>query len=154
MKKLFACVGLLLITTPVLAELTSEDIRIIREEVTTIVKAENAELEKRMLKYVDLKFEILDTKFTTKLGEIDTKFTTKLGEIDTKFTTKFEAVDKKQNFILILVTSLIALIVLAVGIPQIIIALREKDHGALEAQIRSLQEKVELLEQTQLAKSR
>ena len=146
--------SVLVITAPVFAELTPEDIRIIREEVTKIVKAENAELEKRMQTYVDLKFEVLDTKFTTKLTELDTKFTTKLAELDTKFTTKLEDVEKRQMFILILVTGLIALIVLAVGIPQIIIALKQKDHGALEAQIRSLQEKVELLEQTQLAKPR
>lgn len=130
MKILFLLVVLLLVAAPVFAELTSEDIRIIREEVTKIVKTENAELEKRMQKYVDLKFEILDTKFTEKFG----------------------AVDKKQNFILILVTGLIALIVLAIGIPQIIVALRQKDYNALEAQVKSLQEKVELLEEIRLVK--
>ena len=102
MKILFLFVVFLVVTTPVFAELTPQDVRIIREEVTNIVKTENAELEKRMQNYVDLKFEILDTKFTE----------------------KFEAVDKKQTFILILVTGLIALIVLAIGIPQIIAALR------------------------------
>ena len=150
MKILFRWVVLLLATTPVFAELTPQDIRIIREEVTNIVKTENAELEKRMQEYVDLKFEILDTKFTTKLGEIDTKFTTKLGEIDTKFTTKLEEVQERQTFILILVTGLIALIVLAIGIPQIIAALRQKDYNALEAQVKSLQEKVEHLEKIRL----
>ena len=99
-----------------------------------------------MQTYVDLKFEILDTKFTTKLAEIDTKYTAKLAEIDTKFTTKLEDVEKRQTFLLILVTSLIALIVLAIGIPQIIVAFRQKDYNALEAQVKSLQEKVELLE--------
>ena len=130
MKMLFLLVVFLLVTAPVFAELTPQDIRIIREEVTNIVKTENAELEKRIQGYVDLKFEILDTKFTE----------------------KFEAVDKKQTFILILVTGLIALIVLAIGIPQIIAALRQKDYNALEAQVKSLQEKVEHLEEIQLAK--
>ena len=45
MKILFLLVVLLLITAPVFAELTPEDIRIIREELTKIVKTENAELE-------------------------------------------------------------------------------------------------------------
>ena len=71
MKILFLFVAFLIITAPVFAALTPEDIRIIREEVTAIVKAENAELEKRMQGYVDLKFEVLDTKFTTKFEGID-----------------------------------------------------------------------------------
>ena len=149
MKLLFAAVAFLLITAPLFAELTPQDIRIIREEVTAIVEAKNAELEKRLREYVDLKFEALDTKFTTKFEALDTKFTTKFEALDTKFTTKFEAVDKKQNFILILVTSLIALIVLAVGVPQIIVAFRQKEHEVLKIQLESLQEKVALLERTQ-----
>ena len=159
MKILFAFVLLLLVAAPALAELTPEDIRIIREEVTAIVKAESADLEKRMQAYMDLKFEVLDTKFTTKLAEMDTKFTTKLAEMDTKFTTKFEAIDKqfegvdrKQNIILIFVTGLIGLIVLAIGVPQIIMALRQKDYRVLKAEIKSLQEKIKLLEETQLVK--
>ena len=151
MKILFVFVAFLLVTDPVFAALSPEDIRIIREEVTAIVKAENAELEKRMQGYVDLKFEVLDTKFTTKFEGIDKQF----EGIDKQFEgidKQFEAVDKKQNFILTLVTSLIALIVLAIGIPQIIIALKQKDYRALEDQIKTLQEKVELMEETRLVK--
>ena len=79
--------------------------------------------------------------------------------MDTKFTTKFEAIDKqfegvdgKQNIILIFVPGLIGLIVLAIGVPQIIMALRQKDYRVLEAEIKSLQEKIKLLEETQLVK--
>ena len=147
MKILFPFALFLLVAAPALAELTPEDIRVIREEVTAIVKAENADLEKRMQAYVDLKFEILDTKFTTKLAEMDTKFTTKLAEMDTKFTAKFEAVDGKQNIILIFVTGLIGLIVLAIGVPQIIMALRQKDYRVLEGQIKNLEDKIRFLEE-------
>ncbi len=136
MKILFPFALFLLVAAPALAELTPEDIRVIREEVTAIVKAENADLEKRMQAYVDLKFEILDTKFTTKLAEMDTKF-----------TAKFEAVDGKQNIILIFVTGLIGLIVLAIGVPQIIMALRQKDYRVLEGQIKNLEDKIRFLEE-------
>ena len=128
MKTLFVFITLLLFVKPTFAELTPEDIRAIREEVTKIVKTENDALEKRLREYVDLKFEILDTKFTT----------------------KFEDVSKQQTLILILVPGLIALIVVAIGIPQIIIALKQRTQGALEAEIKTLREKVELLEQTRL----
>ena len=150
MKTLFVFITFLLFVHPAFAQLTPEDIRIIREEVTKIVKTENDALEKGLREYVDLKFEILDTKFTTKLSELDTKFTTKLSELDTKFTTKFEDMEKRQTLILILVTSLIALIVLAIGIPQIIIAFKQRNQDALEAEIKTLREKVELLEQARL----
>ena len=157
MKTLFTLIIFLLLVQLAFAELTPEDIKIISD----IVKEENAATEKRLREYVDLKFEILDTKFTTKLSELDTKFTTKLNELDTKFTTKlneldtkfttnFESVDKRQTLILILVTSLVGLIVLAIGIPQIIIALKQRDQGVLETEIKTLREKVELLEQTRL----
>lgn len=46
MKILFAFVVRLQVPAPVFAGLTPGDIRIIREEVTVIVKIENAELEK------------------------------------------------------------------------------------------------------------
>ena len=138
-KTLFALITLLVFVQPAFAALTPDDIQIIREEVTKIVKEQNDTLEKRLREYVDLKFEVLDTKFTTKFEALDTKVTTLFGEVD-----------KRLTYILILVTSLIALIVLAIGIPQIIITLKQKDQGALEAEIKTLREKVELLEQTRL----
>ena len=137
MKTLFALTILLLLTQPVFAELTPTDIKTISD----IIKKENALLETRLREYVDLKFEVLDTKFTTKLAELDTKF-----------TTKFDGLSRQLTFVLILVTGLIALIVVAIGIPQIIIARKQKDQSALEAEIKILREKIELLEQTRLVK--
>lgn len=142
MRILFTFVVLLLCATPVFAELTLEDIKIISD----IVKRENAATEKRLREYVDLKFEILDTKFTTKLSELDTKFTTKFKGVDEQFKTARDG----QKLLLILVTGLIGLIVLAIGIPQTIIALKQRNQAALEAEVKSLREKVEHLEQTRL----
>ena len=139
MKSLFALILLLLLVQPASAQLMPEDIRIIREEVTKIVKAENDALEKRLREYVDLKFEVLDTKFTTKFEKLDTKF-----------TTKFDGLSRLQTIVVILVTGLMALIVVAIGIPQIILARKQRGQEALEAEIKTLREKVELLEQTRL----
>ena len=150
MKSLFALILLLLLVQPASAQLMPEDIRIIREEVTKIVKAENDALEKRLREYVDLKFEVLDTKFTTKFEELDTKFTTKFEKLDTKFTTKFDGLSRLQTIVVILITGLIALIVVAIGIPQIILARKQRGQETLEAEIKTLREKVELLEQTRL----
>ena len=148
MKTLFALITLLVFVQPAFAALAPDDIQIIREEVTKIVKDQNDALEKRLREYVDLKFEVLDTKFTTKLAELDTKFTTKFETVENQFKTVHDG----QKLLLILVTGLIALIVIAIGIPQIIITLKQKDQGALEAEIKTLREKIELLEQTRLVK--
>ena len=104
MKTLFALTILLLLAQPVFAELTPTDIKTISD----IIKKENALLETRLREYVDLKFEVLDTKFTTKLAELDTKF-----------TTKFDGLSRQLTFVLILVTGLIALIVVAIDIKTI-----------------------------------
>lgn len=146
MKTLFTLTIFWLVVQPAFAELTPEDIKIISD----IVKKENAATEKRLRAYLDLKFEIFDTKFTTKLNELDTKFTTKLDALDTKFTANFESVEKRQTLTLILATSVFSLIVLAIGIPQII-ALTQRDQGVLEGEIKTLREKVELIEKTRLA---
>lgn len=133
MRILFTFIVLLLFVAPVFAELTPADIKIISD----IVKRENAITEKRLREYVDLKFEILDTKFTTKFEGVDEQFKT---------------VREGQKLLLILVTGLIGLIVVAIGIPQIIIAFKQRDQGALAAEVKSLREKVERLEQTRLVR--
>lgn len=128
MKSIFALLLLLLLVHPAFAQLTPDDIRVIREEVTKIVKAENDARETRMREYIDLKFDLQDTKFTSKI----------------------EGLNRQLTIVVILVSGLIALIVVAIGIPQIIIARKQRGQEALEAEIKTLREKVELLEQTRL----
>ena len=123
MRTLGVCLALVFFAMPLRAELTPNDVRIIRD----LIREENAVLETRLREYADLKFEILDTKFTTKMTELDTKFTTEFKRVD----NRFESVEKRQNFIMILVTGLIALIVLAVGIPQILLLFKQKGQDTL-----------------------
>ncbi len=118
MRTLGVCFALVFFAMPLRAELTPNDARIIRE----LIREEHAVLEKRLREYVDLKFKILDTKFTTKSAELDTKFTTEFKRVD----NRFESVEKRQNLILILVSGHIALSVLAVGIPQILLLNKQK----------------------------
>ena len=53
--RIIAILSLLLVTSPAFAELTKEDIR-------TIVKEENAALEKRVKEYIDLKIETVNAR--------------------------------------------------------------------------------------------
>ena len=62
-----------------------------------IVKAqEMMPLKKRLREYVDLKFEVLDTKFTTKLGVLDTKVTTLFGGSGQAFDLYSDTGDKSH----------------------------------------------------------
>ena len=140
MRTLGVCLALVIFATPLRAELTPNDVRIIRD----LIREENAALETRLREYADLKFEILDTKFTTEFKRVD---------------NRFESVEKRQNFIMILVTGLIALIVLAVGIPQILLLFKQKGQDTLAEEVKTLREQlealresVELLTQTRAAK--
>ena len=126
MRTLGVCFALVFFAMPLRAELTPNDARIIRE----LIREEHAALEKRLREYVDLKFEILDTKFTTEFKRVD---------------NRFESVEKRQNFILILVSGHIALIVLAVGIPQILLLNKQKGQDTLAEEVKTLREQNEVL---------
>ena len=121
MKSLFALILLLLFVQSTFAQLTPEDIKTISD----IVKKENAALETRLQ------------------GAVDMKFKGVAGE--------FETIRFGQRLLFALVIGAMALIVLAVGIPQIITAHNQNEQEALKAEINMLREKIKLLEQIRLA---
>lgn len=90
------------ITLPALGELDDADLNKIRLVVNEVVEKEISESEKRLKEYIDTKNENLDKK---------------LSLVN-------ENLDKRLSLVTILICGLIALIVVAVGIPQIIIAWR------------------------------
>ncbi len=121
MKSLFALILLLLLVQPAFAQLIPEDIKTISD----IVKKENTALETQLQRSVDMKFKGV------------------AGE--------FETIRFGQKLLFALVIGAMALIVLAVGIPQIIIAHNQSEQETLKAEINMLREKIKLLEQTRLA---
>ena len=90
------------IALPARAELTSEDLDKIRLIVKEEVKTEVTSSEARMKQYVDLKIEGVNGR---------------IAGIEGRFT----GMEKQLATLTYLVYALIALIVIAVGIPQIII---------------------------------
>ena len=64
--------------------------------------------------------------------------------------TKMESVDKRLSLVTTLIVGLIALIVLAVGIPQIIMAWRSRKDRSLETQIEKLTQEIETLKQQRI----
>ena len=117
MKILFAVIALLLLVQPTFAQLTPEDI----EKISDIVKKENDALETRFQESMDINFMGVE------------------GE--------FETIRFGQRLLFALVIGAMALIVLAIGIPQIIIAHNESEQEVLKAEIKTLRKKIEILEQ-------
>ena len=79
--------------------------------------------------------------------EIDTKIKASETRMKEHINTQIESVDKRLSLVTTLIVGLIALIVLAVGIPQILMALHSRKDDTLQKQIETLTEKMETLTQ-------
>ena len=108
---------------PALGELTLQDF----EKIRQIVKESETALTSRMEK-VEAKVDAIDTRLRT-------------VETDVAWTRgKLDSLDKHINW-------LMALIVVAVGLPQVIIAWRSRKDRTLEKQIETLTQEIEAIKQ-------
>ena len=130
------------IAFPALGELTDADLDKIRlivndsekrirqefkAEIATVkkeLKEDIAELEKNTKEYVDIKFESIHQRF--------------------------ESVDKQIMYLTYMTYGLIALIVAAVGIPQIIMVWRSENNRDQVKQIQELRQEIEALKRQQI----
>ena len=101
----------------------------------------DADLDKiRLIVKEEVKKEIATTN--TKIDGLDTRLRT--VETDVAWTRgKLDSLDKNINW-------LMALIVVAVGIPQLVIAWRSRKDRALEKQIETLTQEIETLKQQRI----
>ncbi|MCG9129832.1 DUF1640 domain-containing protein [Candidatus Poribacteria bacterium] len=142
MKKIFLlalCFSLL--TTSAFAELSQSDF----ERIQSIVEKTVEKSEKQIKEFVDLKIDAVNAR----IDAIDTKIESVNTNIDTKIesvNTRIDSVEKSvgRNFYLIIAT--FTLIVVAVGIPQAIIAIQSKKYDKLV-------EDVEMLKQQRIVSS-
>ena len=121
--------GILLISTQVFADLSVSDL----EKIESIVK----DSEARMKEYVT--------------GEIE-KVNTRITEMDKRLTIQIGAVDKQvgRNFNLVL--GLIALIAVAVGLPQIITAWQGRKLREQTEKYKELKQEIEMLKQERIVR--
>ena len=105
---------LLLLTTSAFGEVTKEDIR-------TIIKEENAALEKRVKEYIDLKIDALDQKLSARIDGVEKSL-----------NATIDAVNKKLDWVWYMMIGLIGLVTAAIAVPQIIMAYRERGKKEME----------------------
>ena len=150
------------IAFPALGELTDADLNKIRlivneseKRLQQEIKTEIANVEKRLKEYVDIKIEGVDKQF----AGIDKQFSgtnDKFAGVDKQFegvNGKFEGVERQIGHTTNMMYGLIALIVAAIAIPQILIAWRSAKDRSLERQIATLTQEVETLKKRQIVSS-
>ena len=126
--KVITVLLLLLLASPVFAELTKEDLR-------TIIKEEIAASEKRMREYIDLKIDGLDKSLNARIDGLDKGL-----------DARIDGLDKRTGDVWLMMIALVGLITATIAIPQIIIAYRERGQKELRAEIEQLRQKVEAIQ--------
>ena len=161
--KTVAILSLLLFASSAYGELTKEDLR-------TIVKEENAALEKRVKEYMDLKIDALDQKLSARIDGVEKSLNTRIDAVHTRIDavhTRIDALDgrigkleeslsSRIGDMWRVVLALIGFVAATIAIPQIIIARTEKrrqkdlerEHQDLQTEIEHLRGRLEALENT------
>ncbi|MCY4552450.1 MAG: hypothetical protein OXC79_02140 [Candidatus Poribacteria bacterium] len=130
---------------PAHAELTAQDLDKIRLIVQDEIKKELSISETRIKEYIDLKIEGVDKQFQS----VDKQF----QSVDKQFQSvdkQFQSVDRQIAHVTYVTYGLIALIVAAIGIPQIIIAWRSENGKDQAKQIQELRQEIDALKQQQI----
>ena len=115
--------GILLCVTPAFSELSDSDIQRIREIVQITVAAEGKQIRAEMTAAIDASEKRMKEHLNTKISEVD---------------TRIDGVDKRLNFAFTVLGWLFALVIAALGIPQLIIAFRQRGQERLQTSVEEL----------------
>lgn len=132
------------ITVPAFGALTDADLDKIRLIVKEEVKTEIAISEKRMKTYIDTKIEMVNVK----IDGVEDRLGTRIDVVN----NRIDSVEKQMTFLLNVIYGLIALIIIAIGIPQVIIGWRSKRDHSLENRMERLTEEIETLKRQHIVK--
>ncbi len=140
---------LLLFTIPAFSELTVADL----EKISSIVAESEKRLkedivasEKRLEEEIaSVKAEVAasEKRLTEDIAGLKQELKADIAQEVGKVSVKIEERGKSLNYIFAMVIALVALIAVAVGIPQIIVAMQRKDISAQDAKIEALQQEIE-----------
>ena len=144
------------------AELTKEDIRVIE---AIVLKSENR-LQAQLREYIDLRFAAHEAKIHEKFAKVDEKFAkvngrfakvdeqfAKVDEQFAKVDDRFTELDKRLQLLVGFVFALVAMITVAIGIPQFIMIFRDRKYGDLQKEMDRLRQEMETFKRSQVAKS-
>ena len=126
---------LLFFVTPAFSKLSDSDLQRIREIVQITVAAEGKlirtemtaainDSEKRMKQYVDLKISEVKSEVNSKFAQVN---------------NSIDEVGKRLNIAFTVLGWLFALVIAAIGTPQLITAFRQREHKQLQTSVKALQ---------------
>ena len=152
-----ACMLCVLLASPAMSELTPGDldkIRLIVNESEKRVKAEiKAEIKEELKPIKDdigvLKVEVANVK--AEVASVKNEVAWIRGRI-VGMEQQFDSVEKQITHTTNLTYGLIVLIVVAVGIPQIIMTWRSRSERALERRMEAMAQELETLKQQRIAR--
>ena len=130
MKNLI-CIGMLLFfVTPVFSELSDSDIQRIREIVQIAVAAEGKQIRAEMTAAIEASEKRLKEHLNTRIDAMNTRIDGVERRID--------GVEKQINLLAALLIGVMALIVVAIGVPQLIIAYKQRGQEKLQTSVQEL----------------
>lgn len=132
MKNLIIVVCLLF-TPSAFAELTPADIQTISNVVEKAVSAS----EKRTREYIDLKLEGLESRLTSKIDSVESR----MDSVE----SRMDSVERNITLVVALVVGLLVLVVLAVGIPQLILVSKQNNQNIMQKELEAMQAEMQEL---------
>ena len=133
----FSCLVCFVMAAPAFSELTPEDL----DKIRLIIKEEISESEARM------RTEIATVR--TEIATVRTEIATVKEEV-AEMRGRLEGIEKQIIFSTNFTYGLIALIVAAIAIPQIIMSWRGRKDSALERKVEELTREMETLKQQRI----
>ena len=152
---LLILLSIFIINTSAFGELTQSDLQTLDKMFK--------DSEARMKNYIDLKIEALDNKLTGEIKTVREEIKTVREEIktvreeiktlDAKLTGEIKTVDGRVSMLFAFLIVLIALIAVAVGLPQYLLAQRGKEMQTYMEKIDALSREIETLKQQRIVGS-
>ncbi len=135
------------------AELTQSDL----ENIDKLIQAS----ETRIKEYVDLKInaseaklsgqiKALDERLSGQIKALDERLSGQIKALDERLSGQINALDGQMTQIYGFVIALVALIAVAVGLPQILVARQGKEMRTQDQRIEALQQEIEKLKQERI----
>ncbi|MDE0637682.1 MAG: hypothetical protein OXI43_17740 [Candidatus Poribacteria bacterium] len=150
-KVLLLAICFLILSTNAFAELTPSDL----ENIDKLIQAS----ENRIKQYVDLKINALDAKLSGEIKALGERLTGQINALDAKLSGEIKTVGERINGVEGRLTqifgfmiALVALIAVAVGLPQILVARQGKEMRIQDQRIEALQQEIEKLKQERIDK--
>ena len=142
--RIFLSILFCALAAPAFAALTDADLDKIRLIVKEEVKTEIESSEKRMKTYIDARIDAVNTRIDA--------VNTRIDGVEDHLSGRIDNVQEQMTFLLNVIYGLIALIIIAIGIPQVITGWRSRRDRSLENRVEILTQEIEALKRQHIVK--